>query len=1656
MKCLRDVARVQRRVPKNRCHLGLLLLVLLIVSPLWRAQGQTVVAQDSATNAAYNAGFGNSNSGTGFGAWSYSGTSGTGFAGRYISATNTNGTVSGISGFTGRAWALFANPTNSGAYASVARGISNGLGVGQIFSFRWGLNFDSAAASGSKGFRLLAGGTNSNNAVLTLSMSNNAQIRANGALLTTNYGTQSFVVNIERRTSTQLRVYGTGRNGSETFDLVVPVSGSLPDQIQWYANQMSSGGEREPRFSEFQIVQSNLPSATPSNRLVTIAGSFQGWNAAATNTGTLSNNVMSAVPGQTNAYVLNYYASQAGSFLFKFTDGTFTGARSPWGMSPLAGYAMTQKGNGGDIPLIITNRGLYTFQFNPETLAYSVARASYANYAAFAAAYQIGAGTDDADGDGLTNQEEFAAGTAPLASDTDGDGLTDKAELEGAFGASVVTNPLNPDTDGDGLRDGWEVSNGLDPTDNGTAVSYANYTGLPVSANPNGPGSDPDGDGLTNLQEQTGSTNPRAAGGLASAYSSMVIAGNFTFWNPGLTDLYRMNLTANWTWEGILYLAAPLADPRFQFAANGSWADKWGEDNDPADGVAEKNTNTGHIRGLTNVISASNPWARVTFNESTLAYSITPMPMTDADGDGLPDYYEAFYGARLTPPVTNLDPSVDSNGDGLTNLQNFQAGTLPVGDGAPNYSALAQRWREQHLASSERSDAVLFLGSSSIRRWESLKRDLADFDVIQRGSGGSTFEDLNQLIHPFAVQLAPRAVVIWSGLNDIYNGATADMVFGRYLRFTRTLNRLLPNTKIFFLGMTLNPSFAANAAQNTERLNANTAIQNHVNTSGNANLYYVDLPAYFENRPVGSSASPLPGDLWALFVDDKHMNRAGYDIWKTVIRQALVSGGVLANRIPVANPLAPAGGKRILFDFGPTDGTNGDPTTGPDERGNYWNNWYTNAIGGSKVIAGEKVGNLVDAQGNATGVTLTLTGDYAVNGKLTGGLMSIPSQALGNLGVVSATQDFFYTSADNAVGGGDDDVSGGFMLSGLNPALSYDLKFFASRSATDTRRTLYEVYGASSNSVILQTTGTGIGVERGNGNDKNLAVVSSVRPNAYGEIFVDMSALVEPGSSIFGYISAMEIAVVSPYETWARSQGLTPGVNNALVSSNLESFALDGSSMDQASLQGKIRGLTTSGPGAQALNLALPVRKGTSFSGSTSLSATQDGVTYEVLGSSDLINWNLPVELVSAGDSTGLPSLSDPTGYEYRKFRIKDASGTLTKGFLKSTVRSSGASGVPAIAGKASVSAASYSDMSGVQTNSGAVTSIDGGDWLKYSGVDFGNGATSVTFSASKSGSGGTVEIRLGSPTGRLIGTFTPQDTGGWGNYKEELAQLSGFVSGVQDVYLVAAGGTGVCNLQSFRFSQYVLTWSDEFNGTTVNTNNWAVTWNGDVANGELQFYTDRTNNVRVTNGVLQLTALKETYTGQGPWMTAPKTTAYTSGLIESLNKVQPQYGKIEASMKIPKGAGLWPAFWMMGANYFTPGVGWPLCGEIDIMEYSGASGGFTSAFHTGAYNYLNGGGGISNVQGFSLTDYDTAFHVYGIEWTPTRVAFYVDGKIILTADKTTMGSSASQWPFDQPFWLKLNLAVGGPYGGTPAATSFPATMEVDWVRVYQENNSSN
>ncbi len=366
-----------------------------------------------------------------------------------------------------------------------------------------------------------------------------------------------------------------------------------------------------------------------------------------------------------------------------------------------------------------------------------------------------------------------------------------------------------------------------------------------------------------------------------------------------------------------------------------------------------------------------------------------------------------------------------------------------------------------------------------------------------------------------------------------------------------------------------------------------------------------------------------------------------------------------------------------------------------------------------------------------------------------------------------------------------------------------------------------------------------------------------------------------------------------------------------------------------------------------------------------------------------------------------------------------------------------------------------YSAMSGVQVEGGTVGWFDQGDWLGYDNVDFGAGVQSFTIMAAKMGIGGSVELRLGGTNGTLIGVFNPEDTGGWANYRQQEIAVTN-TSGRHDLYLVATGADGVCNIDWFSFStnpiyvpNYVLFWEDEFEGTTLDTAKWHPVQHGFVDNNELQFYTDRPENISVSNGHLWLTARRETYTGTGPWMNGQyKTSDYTSGKIQGDGKVSFQYGRIEARLKMPRGYGTWPAFWMLGANIHNPGIGWPRCGEIDIMEHPNVLDTITAAVHTEAYNHTIG---TSKTMGYPISTYDTQFHVYGVEWTEQKLSFYVDDHTFFTVTKAEMGDTEAEWPFDQPFWLILNLAVGGPYGGDPTDGDYPYTMQVDWVRVYED-----
>ena len=229
--------------------------------------------------------------------------------------------------------------------------------------------------------------------------------------------------------------------------------------------------------------------------------------------------------------------------------------------------------------------------------------------------------------------------------------------------------------------------------------------------------------------------------------------------------------------------------------------------------------------------------------------------------------------------------------------------------------------------------------------------------------------------------------------------------------------------------------------------------------------------------------------------------------------------------------------------------------------------------------------------------------------------------------------------------------------------------------------------------------------------------------------------------------------------------------------------------------------------------------------------------------------------------------------------------------------------------------------------------------------------------------------------------------------------------------------------------------WADEFVGNSVDETKWRYGYGNPY--GLLNFYTDRTENVFVSDGTLKIIARKEAYNGFN----------YTSGLLKIKDNLGWRYGKIEASIKLPGTPGFVPAFWMMPINYHYGW--WPTCGEIDIMEYvTTMPPTIYGTIHSKYYNWFSGievaKGGTVDVPGA-----ETAFHVYAIEWTENKIDFFVDGNKYFTY--TDPNSGFEKWPFDQPFSIILNLAVGGDWCGPPTEnTVFPAVMEIDYVRVYQ------
>jgi beta-glucanase (GH16 family) len=260
-------------------------------------------------------------------------------------------------------------------------------------------------------------------------------------------------------------------------------------------------------------------------------------------------------------------------------------------------------------------------------------------------------------------------------------------------------------------------------------------------------------------------------------------------------------------------------------------------------------------------------------------------------------------------------------------------------------------------------------------------------------------------------------------------------------------------------------------------------------------------------------------------------------------------------------------------------------------------------------------------------------------------------------------------------------------------------------------------------------------------------------------------------------------------------------------------------------------------------------------------------------------------------------------------------------------------------------------------------------------------------------------------------------------------------------LFTFAAGCSG-SNEPENKFT--VLVWSDEFDSGDRPDNE---KWNYDIGTGieifgqpgwgnnELQYYTDRAENIKIVDGMLEITALAENFEASN----------YTSAKIHTKGKFESTYGRFEARIKLPFGRGLWPAFWLLGDDANGTQI-WPQIGEIDIMEYRGDKP--TEVHGTIHGPGYSGGQGITSKYTLPAGRFDTEFHIFAIEWGPDYIDFYVDNT---RYNRITPQQANGEWVFnDNQFYIILNLAVGGWFAGNPDSnTPFPETLYVDYVRVY-------
>jgi len=432
------------------------------------------------------------------------------------------------------------------------------------------------------------------------------------------------------------------------------------------------------------------------------------------------------------------------------------------------------------------------------------------------------------------------------------------------------------------------------------------------------------------------------------------------------------------------------------------------------------------------------------------------------------------------------------------------------------YQPLIDRWAHQDALDPPPAGSLLFLGSSSVRRWEALSRDFAAWDVIQRGFGGSTWTDAIEFVDELALASDPAAIFVYEGSNDITLGRTPQEVFDDYLTFVGLVragqNQQKPPIPIVQIALVPAPGLWSTWPQRSQY---NALVKAYA--EGDPTLFYADVAT-----PILATGAPPSASLFS--PDLVHLNEAGYAIWSSVMLPAAAS--LVPAKSYAPNPLHPPVGRRLLLDLGPSNFADGEPAPSPDPFGSDWNNWFEVAGNSSstlipelagQVFAGEHKANLITVLGEPTGIGLIVTGGFYVDGKQFGGLLAPSVALLGRFAVPEATMDFFYSNGYAA--------PGGLLLTGLNPDLRYDFRFFGSRASFEDDTAVFAVSGhGPEHTATVQVSGPGLGAGGYNGNDDTVALVAGVRPDSWGQAFVD----------IRGAGGGQEWAVLNSLEVWVR------------------------------------------------------------------------------------------------------------------------------------------------------------------------------------------------------------------------------------------------------------------------------------------------------------------------------------------------------------------------------------------------------------------------------------------------------------------------------------------------------------------------------------------